>query len=728
MHPGRTARIDLAPQKVMDMRKNSLPGRPRRAGSRTRTLRNALVAVLGAAALAGMTVRATPLAATGCDFDNDGYDDLALGVPGENVGSAVNAGAVNVIYGTNAGLSATADQIWHQDSAGVNGVAGTGDSFGAAVVCGNFDVDLYDDLAIGVPGEDVGSLVDAGAVNILYGSASGLTSAGNQIWHQNVAGIEDDAEAGDRFGAALASGDFDDDFADDLAIGVPGEDVGSERNAGSVNLLYGGGGGGLNAAGNQLWHQDVLGVLDTVDGDESFGYALVAGDFDDDSYDDLAIGVPGEDLTISGVGSSDAGAVNVLNGSSNGLAADRDQFWSQVVLIGEQESGDHFGHALTSADFDDDGFADLAVGVPGENVGSAGSAGAVNVIYGSNGLLTLTGNQIWYQGHNSLVGVAESGDAFGAALTAGDFDDDGEADLAVGVPGEDTEDVANAGAVNILFGAGAGLTGTGSLILHQDSAAIEGVAQAGDAFGSSLSAGDFDGDDAADLVAGVPGESVDGYLSAGAVNVLYGSASGPSGVGDQIWHQGSAGIEGVLEHYDRLGNQLVTSQGLYRLPYANGTSVLVSGDHFTHSPDFNEYDLNGKPDNSGQQYTVVAAASGVIVAMDDTNAEPTSSNNYVWIRHANGEMSKYTHLETGSVTARGLAVDSNVSAGTILGFEGDVGQAQGQHVHFEVVVDDDPENPIDSGGFAIGQAYVPLFCGVPGNVLFHGEYYTAAAC
>src|SRR5688572_32804273 len=102
----------VAPQKVMDMPKISLAGRPRRAGSRARTLRMGLVAAIGAAALAGMTVRATPLAATGCDFDNDGFDDLALGVPNENVGSAVNAGAVNVIYGGNAGLTATGDQIW----------------------------------------------------------------------------------------------------------------------------------------------------------------------------------------------------------------------------------------------------------------------------------------------------------------------------------------------------------------------------------------------------------------------------------------------------------------------------------------------------------------------------------------------------------------------------------------------------------------------------------------
>jgi murein DD-endopeptidase MepM/ murein hydrolase activator NlpD len=155
---------------------------------------------------------------------------------------------------------------------------------------------------------------------------------------------------------------------------------------------------------------------------------------------------------------------------------------------------------------------------------------------------------------------------------------------------------------------------------------------------------------------------------------------------------------------------------------------MVGGDHFSHSPDFNELDLSGKPNNGGQQYTIVAAAAGTIVAMDDSNAEPTSSNNYVWIAHANGEWTKYTHLETGSATALGLAVGDAVNAGTVLGFEGDVGQASGEHVHFEVAIPDDVLNPIDGGGFIRGQAYVPLICGVPGNVLYDGQLYIAGPC
>ena len=107
-------------------------------------------------------------------------------------------------------------------------------------------------------------------------------------------------------------------------------------------------------------------------------------------------------------------------------------------------------------------------------------------------------------------------------------------------------------------------------------------------------------------MAGVPGERVNALTSAGAVNVVYGTAAGLSGVGDQIWHQDTAGIEGVAESYDRLASQPLTSLGVYRLPFANGTIVSVTGDHFSHSPDFNEYDMHGEPNGAGQQYTVVA--------------------------------------------------------------------------------------------------------------------------
>ena len=211
--------------------------------------------------------------------------------------------------GSAAGLAAFGDQLWHQDVADVEGQAEADDIFGHAVAIGDFNGDGRDDLAIGVPREDVGAFGDAGVVNVLYGFGGGLTAAGNQLWHQDVADVEDVAEAGDNFGGALAAGDFNSDGQDDLAIGAPGEAVGALGDAGAVNVLYGSG-GGLTAAGDQLWHQDVADVEGAAEAGDSFGGALATGDFTGNGQDDLAIGVPGEAFGAF----INVGAVNVLFG------------------------------------------------------------------------------------------------------------------------------------------------------------------------------------------------------------------------------------------------------------------------------------------------------------------------------------------------------------------------------------------------------------------------------
>ena len=80
----------------------------------------------------GPVAQAAPRAAMPFDFDGDGYADLAVGVPGEDLGSRASkrdAGAVQVLYGSKYGPTAR-DQLWHQDSKGIKGAAERGDNFG----------------------------------------------------------------------------------------------------------------------------------------------------------------------------------------------------------------------------------------------------------------------------------------------------------------------------------------------------------------------------------------------------------------------------------------------------------------------------------------------------------------------------------------------------------------------------------------------------------------------
>jgi hypothetical protein len=142
------------------------------------------------------------------DFNGDGFADIAAGTPLEEINEVEDAGAVNIIYGSVGGLRATTsgstldNEFWHQGSAGVEGAPGELDQFAYSLVAGDYDGDDKSDLAVGVRGEDIGSILNAGAVHILRGSHTGLDPS--QFWHQNSPGVDNPAENGDSLGVALA--------------------------------------------------------------------------------------------------------------------------------------------------------------------------------------------------------------------------------------------------------------------------------------------------------------------------------------------------------------------------------------------------------------------------------------------------------------------------------------------------------------------------------------------
>jgi hypothetical protein len=504
------------------------------------------------------------------DFNGDGYADLAIGVPFEDFQGQADAGVIHVVYGSNAGLQATslrggppAAQLWSQASPGVSGGPEPHDRFGSALAVGDFNGDGFADLAIGVPFEDFQGQTNSGVVHILYGSTAGLQATGvagptAQLWSQASAGVASEPEPDDHFGGKLSVNDFNGDGFADLAIGVTLEDFTSQCDYwGAVQVLYGSSAGlqatGVGGPAAQLWWQASPGVADEPERWDVFGSRLASGDFNGDSFADLAIGASGEDVQ----GQDSAGVVHILYGSEAGLHATgvggpAAQLWSQASpgLGAVPESFDSFGDALAVADFNGDGFADLAIGTGGEDFPGQNWAGVVHVLYGSNiGLQAMgyfgPGAQTWSQSTPGVLDEPEQFDIFGASLAAGDFDGDGFPDLAIGAPGENN----GAGVVHILRGSNVGLhalaIGVVSLLWSQGSAGVAGGPEAGDYFGSALAIGDFNGDGFADLVIGARGEDL-GQVRAGVVHTLYGSnaglqASGLGGPPAQLWSQADLG-------------------------------------------------------------------------------------------------------------------------------------------------------------------------------------------
>lgn len=413
--------------------------------------------------------------------------------------------------------------------------------------------DGFADLVIGTPSENVGGTHDVGAVNVLHGSAAGLTTDATQLWTQDSHGIPESIEEEDAFGGGLATADFDADGFADLAVGASGEGVGAADHAGVLHVLFGSA-AGLTSEATQLWSQDSPNVLDEAEEGDRFGDILAPGDLNADGFADLAVGVASEDLGTR----TNAGAVQVLFGSPSGLTAVGNQFWSQDSegVPNRPERYDEFGLSLAVGSYDGDAFEDLAVGAHLERLGRR-SDGAVNVLYGSPAGLTATGGQFWHRGSPGVRGRGRIADRFGHSLAAGDWNGDGRSDLAIAVPQGPV--TPGGGAVNVLYGSPTGLTADGDQLWRQDSPGIKNSTECVpsesnwcDMFGWAVAGADFDGDGTDDLAIAVPGEDLT-FEDQGAVHVINGSVAGLTARGDRLWSQDSDGIGDRGEWDDRFG-------------------------------------------------------------------------------------------------------------------------------------------------------------------------------
>lgn len=422
-------------------------------------------------------------------------------------------------------------------------------------VPGDFNGDGYRDAVLPAPGANVAGQEAAGAVVVLYGSASGLSATRRKTITQNTAGVPSSAEPFDRFGSATATADLNRDGYADLVVSAPYEDTAQGKDFGLVTVLWGSKNGLTSAtelpspAKDQKYYGLDLSALGAGSGAKTqvlvggwSGSVLFRGPFSrTGTFGSAAL----EDETPS-VNSVTLGDFNGDTTPDQAVVTVRlsDLTGGEVYTHPEYLHDPLPGNGLIAAsgDLNGDGYADLVVGDPDEpeTAGVDGALGGrVLVWYGTATGIAYDARPVQItQNTTGVPDTSERNDAFGGALAVADLNRDGLADIVVGAPYEGVAGKNRSGEVTVIPGRRTGALGTGSYSFNQTTAGVPGGNETDDFFGTTVGVGDVNKDGKPELFVGAAGEN----NSTGAVWVFPGGSSGPTAKGSRVFTAASVNL------------------------------------------------------------------------------------------------------------------------------------------------------------------------------------------
>lgn len=427
-----------------------------------------------------------------------------------------------------------------------------GEYFGRPILAVDLDGDGADDLVVGA---DRWSF-DGGARPTLYVFQGGrsLLGRGEVALATESADVVILGDTGsDNLASSLAAGDINGDGFQDLIATDSTLTVSGRVRAGAAFVLFGDGdffGKATYDLALGDWDLKILGAAagDDLGGDNLLGGMLstgvASGDLNGDGVDDIALGAHLADAN----GRSDSGKVYIIFGDSGLTSGMTIDLASQAdVTILANETINEFGSALAIGDINADGIADLIAGYHYGSSGTFTSEGRVYGFYGRSSFPS-TINLASVNPDVRILGASED-DELGERVAVSDLDGDGVLDLIATAGGWN----ADAGAVYGFFGR-SGFPSLISLSSQSPDFFVQGQ-DVGNAIGSTLIAGDFNGDGIGDFMFSARDGERPGRNAEGRTFIIFGRRSGLPGVFQVSGDEADVIINGGVDGY-QLGDWL----------------------------------------------------------------------------------------------------------------------------------------------------------------------------